>query len=95
MIIAFQSFAFHADHCTHHTTIIINHANIIIVTNILDATLIIVGNALSAAVSFAPPPDFFKQFHKNGIDVFSGIHGSIQSPFTPYLQVQYDDHFHL
>jgi hypothetical protein len=82
VIFFFHSAGLHDAHCIPPTIIIINDTNIITVTNILDATLTIVGNALRAAVSFSHQPDFSKQFHKNGIEVFSGIH------FFTYLQVQ-------
>ncbi len=50
----------------------------------------IVGNALSAAISFGSLGlAFFKQFHRNGIEVFSGIH------LSTYLHVQYDEVAHL
>jgi hypothetical protein len=80
-------------HSIPPTIIIINDTSIITVTSILVATLTIVGNALRAAVSLGL--DFCRQFHKNGIDVFNGIHLFFQSPFALYLQVQYEDHTHL
>lgn len=58
-----------------------------IVTNILEATLTMVGNASSAAVSHAVQSDFVTQFQINGKLVFNGIHHG-QFHQGPYLQVQ-------
>jgi hypothetical protein len=75
-------------HCTPPTTIIINHANKITVTSILEIAPIMVGKALIAATSPVVPSDFARQFQTNGMSVLRGIHAFHALPSSPYLQSQ-------
>lgn len=87
VIFAFPPFASPDDHCTPHTTIMINDTRRMTVTSILVATLTSVGNALSALSSPASPLDLSTQRPTNGRLVLSGIPTLFPSPFFQYLQL--------
>ena len=87
VILSLPDFASPDAHWTPPTTIMMNHAKRITVTNILDIALIITGNAL---IDASAPDDFSVfpiQLPTKGMSVFIGIQ-TPHLPSVPYLQLQ-------